>query len=220
MIRIWLIFLLSGITMFGFTQKDQTTKELLKAAADKALGHKTIKAEFEFIIDNAQLETKESYKGKLWIKGSKFKMDVDQTVTFCDGKNKWVYLTEVNEVNISVIEKGEDLNPDERFLYDPLSIFTLYKNGFKYITSGTQKIEGKIYTVIDLSPEDKDKPFFKIKLWISEDYNYYAVKYFQKDGTRITLQLKDFKTNEKIGNSFFVFDAKEYPNVEIIDLRE
>ncbi len=218
--NILLVFLFSVFAVFGFSQKDPATKQLLKAAADKALGYKTIQTEFEFIVNNAQFETKESYTGKLWVKGSRFKMDVDQTITFCDGKNKWVYLTESNEVNVSVVEKGEGLEPDERFLYDPLSIYTLYKSGFKYITAGTQDIDGKTYSVVDLSPEDKSKPFFKIKCWISEDYDYYVVKYFQKDGTRITLQLNDFKTNVKLKDSFFEFNAAGYPDVEVIDLRE
>jgi outer membrane lipoprotein-sorting protein len=71
-----------------------------------------------------------------------------------------------------------------------------------------------------LAPEDINKPYFKIKCWISDNYNYYSIKYFQKDGTRIILQLADFKTNIKIKDSFFIFDKKNYTDVEIVDMRD
>lgn len=215
-----LVILALGISLLSFSQKDAETEMFLKAAADKALSYKTMKTNFEFVIENSQEETDNTYKGELWVKGNKFKMIVDNVITISDGKNRWVYMPEVNEVNISVIEKDEDLDPEERFLIEPLSLFTLYKKGFKYGTSGSQLIENKNYTIVDLTPEDISKPYFKIKCWISEELDYYAVKYFQKDGTRITLQLIDFVIDEKLKDSQFLFNPKSYPNVEIIDLRE
>jgi len=192
----------------------------LKAAANKALAYKNIHIKFEFIVEKTQEKTEEKFLGELWIKSNKFKMVVDQTVTFCDGKNRWVYLPEANEVNVSLIDKTEDVDPEERFLVEPLSLFTLYEKGFKYSTVGSQVIDNKIYTVVDLSPEDISKPYFKVKCWISETNDYYSVKYFQKDGTRITLQLVSFITDEKLKDELFVFRTDDYKGVEVIDLRK
>lgn len=221
MVKSYLLGLTLMLIAFSlYAQKDPEAQSLLKNAAEKALAYKTIKTQFEFIVESAQEGTKETYQGNLWIKGDKFKMEVDNTITICDGKSRWVYLPEAEEVNVSTIDKNEDLDPEEMFLVEPLSIFTLYEKGFKYLISGTQEINGKPHSVIDLSPEDLNKPYFKIKCWISESYNYSAIKYFQKDGTRITLQLKEIKTDEKLKDAMFVFNAKEHPNVEVIDLRE
>ena len=121
-----------------------------------------------------------------------------------------------NEIKII----DDELDPEDRFLVDPMSVFTVYKKGFKYSMSGSQEIEGKNYSVVTLSPEDISKPYFKIKIWISEDSDYFSVKYFQKDGTRITLQLIDFVPNKKLKDSFFGFKTSDYPNVEVIDMRE
>ena len=218
--KILLIIVLFSISVFASAQKNKDAEIVLEKAADKALKYKTIHSKFEFLVENAQQEIEDTYKGELWVKGKRFKMSVDKTVIFSDGKTRWVYLTEVNEVNISTIEKDEGMDPEDLFLIEPLSLFTLYKKGFKYSISGTQLINEINYTVVDLSPEELDKPYFKIKYWISDEYDYYAVKYFQKDGTRITFNLVDFKSNEKIKDSAFSFDAKSYPNVEIIDLRD
>lgn len=217
--HILLIALLALVTVVK-AQKDAEAQNLLKSAADKALAYKTIYTQFEFIVESAQEDTKETYKGELWIKGNKFKMDVDNTITLCDGNSRWVYLPEAEEVNVSEVEKDDDLDPEERFLVDPLSIFTLYEKGFKYVISGSQEIDNKNNTVVDLSPEDLSKPYFKIKCWITDNKEYSAVKYFQKDGTRITLQLKEIKPNEKYKDAMFTFNSKDHPNVEVIDLRE
>ncbi len=203
-----------------FGQKDPQAESILKQAADKGMAYKTLSFEFEFSVENVQDKSEEKYSGELWVKGDKFKMSIDNTITFCDGKSRWVFLPEVEEVNVSFVDKEEDLDPEERFLVEPLSLFTLYKKGFKYSISGDQKIEDKTYSVIDLSPEDIGKPFFKIKCWISDEYDYYAVKYFQKDGTRITLQIKTLTVNNKLKDSLFSFNSNDYPNVEVIDLRE
>ncbi len=217
-ISIIMLFLSFSANIFG--QKNPETLKLLKSAADKAIAYKTIHTKFNFLVENTQEETKETYDGEFWVKGKKFKMIVDKTVTFSDGKTRWVYLPDQEEVTVTNVQKVDDLDPEERFLNEPLSLFTLYESGFKYVTEGTQKIDGKNYTLVDLSPEDISKPFFKIRVWISDNFDYYGVKYFQKDGTRITLHLTEFQHDEKLKDDLFEYSIKDNPDVEVIDLRK
>jgi len=215
-----ILLLIAVFPIIVFGQKEKDAEILLNNAANKALSYKTIDTKFEFTVENIQEKSKEEYKGELWIKGSRFKIKMPHTITFCDGKTRWVYLSESKEVNISNINKSDDLDPEDRFLIDPISIFTVYKKGFKYHIAGTQTIKGENYTVVSLAPEDISKPYFKIKIWISEENDYFSVKYFQKDGTRIILQFTDFIFNNKYKDSFFTFDTSKHPNVEVIDMRE
>lgn len=218
--KIVVLMLLCNLWLAAFSQKDEQAAEILKQASEKSKTFKGLHTNFEFLVENVQNETKETYKGELWAKGNKFKMTLDETETYCDSKTRWVYLVEANEVNVSNIESTANLDPEERFLNDPLSLYTLYESGFKYIIVGDQTIEGKSYTVIDLTPEDLTKPYFKVKCWISADFDYYAIKYFQKDGTRITLQLLNFDATAKLKDTDFVFKPENYPNIEVIDLRD
>ena len=220
MLKILIALFVMSMPLFSFAQKDIDAEELLKGAADKALSYKTVNTKFEFIVEKVNDESIQKYKGELWVKSNKFKMSVNKMVTFSDGKSRWVYLPDANEVNVSTIFKDEELDPEDRFIIDPMSIYRVYETGFKYTISGTQEIKGKSYTVISLSPEDIKKPYFKVKIWLSEDNDYHSVKYFQKDGTRITLQLMDFEVNTKIKDSFFIFKASDYKGVEVIDMRE
>lgn len=214
------IFLLFTVSCFSaFAQKDKDALEVLKKVEKRGLAHKSILTSVDYKLENPEEKNNETLNGKLLMKGNKFKFTIDQTETYCDGKTKWVYLIESDEVNVSNVVQADDLDPEEQFINNPLSIFSFYKKDFKYVLKGKEKIDTKNSTVIDLTPENLKKPYFKIRLWILDNYDIYAIKYFQKDGIRINLFFKDFKTNIKAENSDFIFDKKKYPNVEIIDLR-
>lgn len=212
--------LLSVVIHFSaFAQKDKEALEILKKVEKKGLNHKTILTSVDYKLENPEEKNNETLSGKLLIKGSKFKFTIDETETYCNGKTKWVYLNESNEVNVSNVVLSDDLDPEEQFINNPLSIFSIYKKDFKYILKGNEKIDNKNCTIVDLTPESLKKPYFKIRVWILDNYDIYAIKYFQKDGIRINLFFKNFKTNVKAENSDFIFNEKKYPNVEIIDLR-
>jgi outer membrane lipoprotein-sorting protein len=217
-----LIFILITVVLVGElkAQKDPEAKSLLDKVSQKTLSYKTIQAKFEYLYENIAENTQEKFAGQLDIKGKKFRIDVDNTITLCDGKNRWVYLTESNEATITKIETSDNDAPEDRFLSDPLSIFLAYNEGFKYRLDGTETIGDKEYTVVELSPEDIKKPYFKIRYWVTPENDLYMVKYFRKDGTRLTLTIKEMKTNLKTSDDFFEFNQKQYKDVEIIDMRE
>lgn len=213
-----LILALASTTCFA--QKDPEAKTVLDKAAQKVSTYKNISTDFEYLFENLAEGKNESYNGHLTIKGNKFRMDVDKTTTFCDGKNRWVYLNESNEVTISPVEISADDAPEDKFMSDPLSLFTIYRNGFKYVLGDVEEIGGKSMQIIELAPENIKKPYYKIKYWFTPDNNLYQIKCFQKDGTRYTLTLSKFTTNQKIDESSLNFDAKQHPGVEVIDMRD
>lgn len=213
-----MIFALSAATCFA--QKDPEAKAILDKAAKQAAGYKSITAEFDCVYENLAEEKSENYNGTLLLKGNRFRIDVDKTITFCDGKTRWAYITESNEVTISPIEVSNDDAPEDKFMSDPMSLYTIYRSGFKYIMGDTEEIGGKTMQIIELAPENIKKPYFKIKYWFTPNNDLYQIKCFQKDGTRFTLTLTKFATNQKIDDTQLIFDAKKFPGVEVIDMRD
>jgi outer membrane lipoprotein-sorting protein len=130
-----------------------------------------------------------------------------------DGKSQWTYLKKDKEVQVSVVDNtGDALNPAQ--------IFTLYEKGFKYLFTGEQKVGGKVYQMIDLSPIDTKKSYFKIRLGINKAAKQIAsVLIFDKNGNKYTYDVKTFVPNVKVPESTFAFDPKKYPGVEVVDLR-
>jgi len=214
------LFILALTTANCFAQKDPEAKEFLDKAAEQAFAYKTISANFDYLFENLAEEKRENYSGTLLIKGKKFRMDVDRTITFSNGKQRWVYLIDNNEVTISNIETSEDDSPEDRFMTDPLSLYSAYRDGFKYMLGDQEDIGGKTMQIVELTPENIKKPYFKIKYWFTPDNNLYQLKCFFKDGTRYTLTLSKFSVNQKIDESELSFESKKYPGVEIIDMTE
>lgn len=217
--KIALTILAFGVSVC-FAQKDPEAKNILDKAAKQAASYKSISAEFDCVYENLAEEKTENYSGTLLLKGNRFRIDVDKTTTFCDGKTRWAYLTESNEVTISPIEVSNDDAPEDKFMSDPMSLYTIYRSGFKYVMGDIEEIGGKTMQIVELAPENIKKPYFKIKYWFTPNNELYQIKCFQKDGTRFTLTLTKIQINQKIDDAALDFDVKKFPGVEVIDMRD
>ncbi|HEX3383950.1 MAG TPA: outer membrane lipoprotein carrier protein LolA, partial [Mucilaginibacter sp.] len=154
-------------------------------------------------------------------KANKFKVsiytpDATATVTqeiISDGKSQWTYVKKDKEVELNNVDHSEDnLNPAQ--------MFTLYEHGYKYIYNGEQKIDGKICQVIDLTPEDAKKQFFKVRLSVDKaKKQIYSAVIFDKNGSKYTYVIRTFTPNPKLPETIFTFDKKSYPGIEVVDLR-
>jgi outer membrane lipoprotein-sorting protein len=225
-----LIFsLLILITTYSFAQKGAEKDASAKAILDKVGAmyrtYDVVKTDFDFTLDNPQAGVKETQSGMLIAKSktNKFrvtiygpdvsaKQDVAQEI-ISDGKTQWTYLKKDNEVQVNNPDNsGEGLNPAK--------VFTIYEHGFKYIYNGETKIAGKAYQEIDLSPEDINKSFFKVRLWIDKvKKQIYRATIFDKNGNKYTYTLRSFVPNIQVPDNTFSFDPKMHKGVEVVDLR-
>ena len=89
-----------------------------------------------------------------------------------------------------------------------------YDKDFLYKLNGTK---GDV-SEVELTPLDKTKAIFKILLNI-QNSSIVSAKFLEKSGNRYTLSISGVKPNDAIPESTFVFDAKKYPGVEVVDLR-
>jgi len=87
-----------------------------------------------------------------------------------------------------------------------------------YKLNGVVKSGGKDLQEIELTPIDKTKAFHKVLLYVSNS-TIFSTKVFEKTGNRYIYNVNDMKTGVSITDQSFVFDAKKYPGVEVVDLR-
>jgi len=86
--------------------------------------------------------------------------------------------------------------------------------------NGETKQGKKTIQEIELTPVDKTKTFYKVLVGIDKaSKNIVSTKVFEKNGNRYIYTITGMKTNTNLPQSLFVFDAKKYPNVEVVDLR-
>ena len=206
-----------------YAQKDAEAKKILDATAAKYRTFNTITTDFVFTVDNQQAGVKQSQNGTLVTqpKANKFKIslykpgsaaDLQQEI-ISNGKTQWTYLKAEKEVQVS------DANPNSES-FNPAQLFTLYQKGYKYLFTGTQKTAGKLYQMVDLTPEDSKASFFKIRLAIDKTTRQiYSATIFDNTGGRYTYTLRGATSNAAAPESTFAYDAKAHPGVEVVDLR-
>ena len=209
------LLVLTGVSYTIYAQTDEKAKVILAEVSKKYRSYTTVKTDFTFMLDNKQSKVKETQQGTLYVKASanKYKVTMTDQDMISDGKSQWTYLKKDKEVQVSNVDNSsESLNPAQ--------IFTIYEKGFKYLYTGETKAGAKTYQMIDLSPTDTNKSFFKIRLSIDKVAKRIAsVLIFDKNGNRYTYTIKTFVPNVKVPEATFTFDAKKYPGVEVVDLR-
>jgi outer membrane lipoprotein-sorting protein len=183
-----------------------------------------IKTDFSLTLDNQQAGVKETQTGTLIskAKAGKYKVtlyssasvkDVDKEI-ISDGKSQWTYLKKDKEVQVGDAGKGGD------GLSNPSQIFTIYEKGYKYLYTGEQKIAGKAYQAIDLTPENEKASIFKVRLLVDKaKKQIYSALLFDKNGNKYNYVVKSFTPNAPVADSTFGWDAKAHPGVEVVDLR-
>lgn len=214
-ITVLLFMLIAGIYTPGQAQPEAKAKSILAEVSKKYRSYDVVKAEFVFTIDNPEAKVKESQKGILYVKANanKYKMSMDDKDLISDGKSQWSYLKADKEVQVSNVDNGSDA-------LNPARIFTMYEKGFKSIYTGESKSGGKVYQMVDLAPNDIKKPYFKVRLSIDKMAKQISnVVIFDRNGNKYTYNVKSFVPNVKVPESTFIFDAKKYPGVELVDLR-
>jgi outer membrane lipoprotein-sorting protein len=208
----------------AFAQKDAQAKAILAQVSAKYKSYDVIKTDFTFTLDNQQAGVKDTQTGTLIskAKAGKYKVtlyssasakDVDKEI-ISDGKSQWTYLKKDKEVQVGDAGKGGD------GLSNPSQIFTIYEKGYKYLYAGDQKVAGKVYQSIDLTPENEKASIFKVRLLVDKvKKQIYSALLFDKNGNKYTYTVKSFTPNAPVADSVFGWDAKAHPGVEVVDLR-
>lgn len=152
--------------------------------------------------------------GDIRLKGEKFFLKTTDALTWFDGETQWSYLVESEEVNIS--------NPTSEELQgiNPYALLSMYEQGFVYELGKTRTYRGRsIYEVI-LTASDKHKEMSRIVLYVTRDtYQPLYIVAELNNGSSTEITITNYKEGLKFADSLFVFDRKQYPRAEIIDLR-
>jgi outer membrane lipoprotein-sorting protein len=199
------IIKVAAIALLAFqcsiTANAQSAKSVLDKAAASVTVASGVKANFRMTT------TTGNTSGTIAIKGKKFYATTPQAKVWFDGKTQWTYLKNNDEVNVS--------NPTEAQLQaiNPYNFINLYKHGYTY----TMNTAGTNY-VIHLTSNSADRKIKELFITVNKkSYEPMQVKMLQgKKWT--TFDITSIK-KEKIADSQFRFNSKDFPKAEIIDLR-
>jgi len=200
-------------------QNDPRSQKIIDDMAAKFKTYPSVSLSFSATITQLQDNSETEMEGKIWVKSTKYKLEIPEYVIYYDGSKIYQYLPEVNEVNI--LKPDPDETNEEFQLLNPLTYFNLSSKSFKsnFVKESVQN-KRNVYE-IDLYPiQLKTTNFSRIRVMVEKTtLQLVYLKAFMKDGTHYELSFKPYQTPQPaLRDSFFTFNIPEHPKVEVIDL--
>jgi outer membrane lipoprotein-sorting protein len=195
----------------AFAQKVDP-QALLKQASEKAAAYQTISANFTYSLKNVSARLDDSQKGKIMVKGDKYRLEIAQQIILHDGKNIYTVMPDAKEVQINSLEEmNEAITPNK--------IFTDYYKNFTAKSITETIVKGVVCQAIELEPVQK-KEFSKAVLTITKsDLMPQEIQMTDKKGTIHTYTVENFRVNQPIEDAVFTYRSGDYKGYEVIDMR-
>ena len=189
----------------------QDAMKVLDIAADRIRKAGNVKIEYKAGIFSNGTETASS-SGTMWLQESKMKLEADGIKTWYNGKTRWCYVPEANEVNI------DEPNKKEMAAMNPYTFMNIYKKGFKMTVKETV-LRGEAVYEVYLKARYTKMEVKEIYVDVRKsDYQPLCIRLREnKDWQRVSVL--SFKGNLNLSDDFFTFKESEYPNVLINDMR-
>jgi outer membrane lipoprotein-sorting protein len=201
-------------TLAQANAKDPKAEAILNAMSERYKKFAAYRAEFACNMKSSQEKLDETFTGKITVKGDKFRLKLPEQEIFNNKTTVWTYVEDDKEVTITDNDPNSgDINPAE--------VYNMYKKGFKYNWSGEKKEGNELYDEVDLTPDDKNLNYFKIRLVINRrTKELKSWQIFEKNGRRFLYAIMKFEPNVTVNDTYFNFDRSQYPKVQEVDLRD
>lgn len=194
----------------GMGSSDPAAKKILDAVSAKFKTFKSVQSNFVLKIENAANKVLGTKNGTVYMKGTKYRIKVAGQDIFSDGVNVWTVDPTAREITLTKLDPSNNTITPQKLFTDFYNKDFLYK--LNSDAKGIQEIE--------LTPIDKSKLFHKVIVSINKATNsIMTTKIFEKAGNRYTYTVNGFTPNTNIADAMFVFNQKNYPGMELVDLR-
>ena len=179
---------------------------IIRVLVDQIKSHKNVEMAFSYQIGSDK-NLSESLKGHAWLQDEAYKTEMADQQTISDGKTIWLYLIDDEEVMVSNASEGTDNTP--------LKILTSLDKS--YVASLTN-IDAKGIATIELAnPKGQYK---RVTLKINtKKTELKSADIYMEDGNKVSITVEEMKYDQKLDDSFFTFDTKKHPKVDVIDMR-
>ena len=197
------IFTLAVFVAFMMVHAQNATKILDKTvAALKAAGD--VKINFVLSMED------QSSTGYIKLKENKFVVNLDGYIIWFDGETMWNYVKSNQEVNVT------NPSPTEISRINPYAFLTFYKKGYSVSLGKSTSDEYEVVLIGNESTQYK-----KVVVRVNKStYFPTAIRLDSTRGPLVTdIKCTSYLKNQQYSDKTFRFVKKNFPNVEIIDLR-
>ncbi|WP_264520963.1 LolA family protein [Flavobacterium sp. N1994] len=198
------------LVTFTTHAQDKKAKELLDQVTAKIKSYNNITIDFKYSLNNSKENINKESKGNLVLEGNKYVLNFMGVTKIFDGKKSYTIVPEDEEVTVSSLNEKDDN------AITPSKMLTFFNTGYKFAWDILQDVKGRKIQYIKLTPTNAKDQRKEILLGIdSQTKNIYNVIEMGKNGTKTTLIVNSFKTNQPLSKNQFTFAASKYPNYYI-----
>jgi len=192
------------ISATGMAQNTAKAKTLLDEVYNKVKSYNNIYVDFKYSLQNNEAKINQETRGDVTMQADKYLFNYLGSQQIFDGKKVYTIVPENEEVTIE--NKSDDSNT-----ITPSKMLTFYKTGHSYAWDIMQTIEGRKIQFVKLIPMDTNSEIKTILLGVdAETKHIYKLIETGKNGTKTTITVNSFKTNQPLSKSLFTFDEAKY----------
>ena len=204
--------LITALLFFSFfaQAQDKKAKNLLDQVTAKVKSYNTIVIDFKYSLNNAKENINQDSKGNVTMKGNQYVLNFMGVTKIFDGAKTYTIVPEDEEITISKVNEKDDS------AITPSKMLTFFNSGYRYSMDILQDIKGRKIQYIKLIPTNAKDPRKEVLLGIDvQTKHIYNLIETGKKGTKTTLTVNSFKTNQPLSKNQFTFTQSKYPNYYI-----
>jgi len=206
-----LVFILAAIMSLNLqAQSTQKAEKLLNEVSSKVKAYDNMVIEFKYALENKAENVSQETRGDVSIDGEKYVLNLMGTTQMFDGEKIYTIIPEDEEINISnyVEEDSNSITPSK--------MFSFYEDGYNYQMDIAQNVKGREIQYVKLTPKDSNAEIKNILLGIdSQTKHIYNLIQTQENGTKVTITVKSFKTDQPLAKNLFTFNEARYSDYYI-----
>ena len=203
--------LIITLSLSGFAQNKAQT--LLNEVSEKVKSYETISLDFKYILENVSENIKQETKGDVVMQGDKYRLNILGVTRLFDGKT--LYSISIEDEEVSITSNIDD----ENNTITPSKMLSFYEDGYTYNLDIEQDINGRKIQYVKLTPIDSDSEIKNMLLGVdAQTKHIYKLIQVGKTGTKTSLTVISFETNQPLPKTFFTFDADKYKDYYINNL--
>lgn len=185
-------------------QDADKAKALLEDVYSKVKSYENIQVDFKYALQNTEADIHQETRGDVTLAGDKYLFNYLGSQQLYDGKKVYTIVPENEEITI------EDRSEEDNTV-TPSKMLTFYREGHRYQWDILQNVQGRKVQFVKLIPIDTNSEIASILLGIDvETLHIYKLIETGKNGTKTTITVNSFKTNQPISETLFTFDEAKY----------
>ena len=188
----------------AMAQNSAKAKSLLDEVYTKVKGYDNIYVDFKYVLNNTEANINQETRGDVTMQGDKYLFNYLGSQQLYDGSKVYTIVPENEEVTIE--DKSEEDNT-----ITPSKMLTFYKQGHNYAWDVLQNVQGRKIQYVKLVPINSNSEIASILLGVDvETKHIYKLVETGKNGTKTTITVNSFKTDQPLSKTLFTFDENKY----------